>query len=115
MEENQKGEQFRVLDPPNLPRKHVGPNRFKFSVGGLIFGIFLGVGLVAILELAGIRIRHEKDLKELVPALVLVNIPHLNTESEEKHLAMVQWMDFGAVTLLTALLAAGNVYAFFKR
>ena len=63
LEQRQAGEQFRIVDPPSLPKKHIGPNRFKFSLDGLALGIVLGLGIVAILELTDIRIRQEKDLK----------------------------------------------------
>jgi uncharacterized protein involved in exopolysaccharide biosynthesis len=115
LEQRQKGEQFRVLDPPNLPNKHTAPNRFKFSVGGLALGIVLGFGLVALLELSDIRIRQEKDLKALVPVLVLVTIPRLNTQREEKVHKFSRWLDNGAVTIVLTLIALGNVYAFYRR
>jgi succinoglycan biosynthesis transport protein ExoP len=115
LEQRQKGEQFRVLDPPNLPNKHTAPNRFKFSVGGLTLGIVLGLGLVALLELSDIRIRQEKDLKELVPVLVLVTIHRLRTRREEKVHRIARWLDYGAVMLVLTLIAIGNVYAFYRR
>ncbi len=115
LEEKQKGEQFRVLDPPSFPKKHVAPNRFKFSCGGVALGFVLGLGLVAVLELRNIRIWQEKDLKEVVSASLLVSIPHLSTQSEEDKRAIATWLDLGAVTILVTLIAAGNIYAFFRR
>ena len=115
LEERQKGEPFRVLDPPSLPRKRVAPNHFRFSAMGLAAGVVIGIALSAILELTDIRIRHERDLKALVPAHLLVMIPRLDTPKEEKSRAMRQWLDFGAVTAMIVLIAAGNLYAFFKR
>jgi succinoglycan biosynthesis transport protein ExoP len=115
LEQRQEGEQFRILDPPNLPKKHIGPNRFKFSLEGLALGIVLGLGIVALLELTDIRIRQEKDLKALVPSLVLIRIPRLSTKSEENAHTMARWLDFGAVMIMITLIAIGNFYAFFNR
>jgi succinoglycan biosynthesis transport protein ExoP len=115
LEQKQKGEQFRILDPPSWPKKHVGPNRFKFSLGGLVLGIFLGLGIVALLELTDIRIRQEKDLKELVPVPLLISIPRLSTVNEEVAHVTVRWIDFGAVMIVVTLLTVGNLFAFFKR
>ena len=115
LEQRQAGEQFRILDPPSLPKKHIGPNRFKFSLDGLVLGILLGLGIVAILELTDIRIRHEKDFKSLVPSLVLIKIPRLSTTTEETAHAMVRWLDISAVMIMITLIVIGNFYAFFKR
>jgi protein tyrosine kinase modulator len=115
LEERQKGEQFRILDPPSLPNKHLTPNRFKYSVGGLALGIVLGLGIVALLELTDIRVRQEKDIKTLVQVPLLVSIPRLSTQSEEDFHARVRWLEYGAVTIIVTLLAIGNVYAFYRR
>ena len=115
LEQRQAGEQFRILDPPSLPKKHIGPNRFKFSLDGLVLGILLGLGIVAILELTDIRIRHEKDFKSLVPSLVLIKIPRLSTTTEETAHTMVRWLDISAVMIMITLIVIGNFYAFFKR
>lgn len=115
LEQRQAGEQFRILDPPSLPKKHIAPNRFKFSLDGLVLGILLGLGIVAILELTDIRIRQEKDFKALVPSLVLIKIPRLSTTTEETAHTMVRWLDFSAVMIMITLIVIGNCYAFFKR
>ena len=115
LEQRQNGEQFRILDPPSLPKKHVAPNRFKFSLGGLALGIALGFGIAALLELMDIRIRQEKDLKALVPVPLVVSIPRLSTQKEEDAHAMVRWLDFGAVMIMVTLITVGNLYAFFRR
>jgi polysaccharide biosynthesis transport protein len=115
LEQKQKGEQFRILDPPSWPKKHIGPNRFKFSLSGLALGIVLGLAIVALLELTDIRIRQEKDLKELVPVPVLISIPRLSTVNEEGAHVTARWLEFGGVMIVVTLLTVGNLYAFFRR
>jgi capsular polysaccharide biosynthesis protein len=115
LEERQEGEQFRIIDPPSLPKTHLTPNHFRYSLGGVALGIVLGFGMIALLELTDIRIRQERDLKELVPVPVLVSIPHVSTKREEGAHVIVRWLDYGAVTLVVTLLAIGNIYAFYKR
>jgi polysaccharide chain length determinant protein (PEP-CTERM system associated) len=115
LEQRQKGEQFRILDPPNLPKKHIAPNRLKFSIGGMALGIVLGMGMVAFLELTDIRIRPEQDLEALVAIPLLVSIPRLNTQREEHAGVIARWLDFGAVVIMVTLITVGNVFAFFKR
>ena len=115
LEERQKGEQFRILDSPNLPDKHIAPNRFKFSLDGLGLGILLGLAIAAIQEVTDIRVREEKDLKAVLPALVLIRIPRLSTPTEDDVDVMARWLDFSAVMIVITLIAIGNFYAFFKR
>jgi uncharacterized protein involved in exopolysaccharide biosynthesis len=45
LERQQKGQQFRVLDPAYLPEQPSFPNRGMFALAGLGIGILLGVGL----------------------------------------------------------------------
>ena len=44
LQRKQQGEQFRVLDPANLPDKPSFPNRPLFAAGGLGGGLALGLG-----------------------------------------------------------------------
>ena len=94
LEQRQKGEQFRIVDQPSLPNKHIAPNRFRFSLQGVALGIAFGFGIVALLELTDIRVRQEKDLRALVPVPVLVSIPRVRTPSEKTAHAIAQWLDF---------------------
>ena len=40
LEQRQQGEQFRIVDPPSLPKKPSAPNHLWFSLGGLLVGAF---------------------------------------------------------------------------
>jgi succinoglycan biosynthesis transport protein ExoP len=115
LEQRQQGEQFRVIDPPSLPKKPVGPNHLKFSLAGFALGIVLGVGLAALLEQTDVRVRQEKDLKDLVPVRVLVSIPRLRVPGESESRAVGLWLEIGAVTIVFVLMAIGNLYAVYKR
>src|SRR4029079_6734969 len=50
LEKRQKGEQFRILDPANLPSKPEKPNRPLIILFGILGGCGLGVGLAFGLE-----------------------------------------------------------------
>jgi len=115
LEERQKGEQFRLLDPASLPSKHMTPNRFKFSLGGLALGMVLGLGIVAVLELTDVRIRQIKDFQPLVQAPLLVSIPRLSTQSEDDVHVISRRLDYCSLTIICILMAIGNVYAFYMR
>ena len=50
LEKRHEGQQFRIIDAPNFPEKPYSPDRFKFSLLGLVFGIALGIGVTAFVE-----------------------------------------------------------------
>lgn len=62
LEQRQQGEQFRVLDPANLPDEPTFPNPFVFASGGFAVGLLLGLGLAALLEYRDTSLRNERDI-----------------------------------------------------
>lgn len=62
LERRQEGEQFRVMDAPNLPDGPTFPKRGVFVIAGLLAGLGLGLLLVAILEYKDTALRTERDV-----------------------------------------------------
>jgi uncharacterized protein involved in exopolysaccharide biosynthesis len=62
LEQAQQGEQFRVLDPANLPDEPTFPNPFVFAGGGFAAGLFLGLLFAALLEYRDTSLRNERDI-----------------------------------------------------
>ncbi len=114
LEQRQQGEQFRIIDPPSLPKKPSAPNHLWFSLGGLFAGISFGLGLTTILEMTDVRVREERDLAGIVPVGVLVGIPHLSTPGEARSRVFRWWTELGAATALLILIVLGNLYALYK-
>jgi polysaccharide chain length determinant protein (PEP-CTERM system associated) len=114
LQEHQKGQQFRLLDPPSLPLKPSAPNRLMVSFGGLAASTILGVGLAALLEIMNAVVRKEQDLEGIIPAVVLVGIPHLPLSGEDKHKVLFRWLEIGAVSVMGLLILLGNFYTFRK-
>ena len=85
LEKRQQGEQFRVLDPPNLPERPTFPDPILFSAGGLGGGLAIGVGLVVLLEFMKKSIRNEKDVTFYLQMATLVTIPDLDEESSKQN------------------------------
>src|SRR5207302_7358864 len=50
MESREKGEQFRIIDPANLPQKPDKPDRLRIMLMGLVYGCGLGIGGAVALE-----------------------------------------------------------------
>jgi polysaccharide chain length determinant protein (PEP-CTERM system associated) len=62
LEHRQQGEQFRVMDAPNLPDAPTFPNHLLFAGGGLASGLALGLLLAALLEYRDTSLRSENDI-----------------------------------------------------
>ena len=114
LQQRQQGEQFSIIDPPNAPDKPSSPNHLLVSLGGLGFGIVVGFGLIAFLELTNVFVWHERDLEGLVQARVLVDLPRLSSRGEDRIRVLGQWMEVAAAAAIVCLIVAGNLYAFYK-
>lgn len=84
LERRQEGEQFRVLDPPNLPDRPTFPKRPLFAAGGLGAGLALGLGIVVLLEFTKKSIRNDKDVLFYLQMTTLATIPNLDADSERR-------------------------------
>jgi uncharacterized protein involved in exopolysaccharide biosynthesis len=75
LERKQEGEQFRVLDPANLPEKPSFPNRPLFALGGLLGGLGLGIGIAYLLEMQDSSFKTERDVEFALHLPVLAMVP----------------------------------------
>ena len=62
LERRQQGEQFTVMDEPNLPESPAFPKRGVFIAGGLAGGLALGLLVTALLEYRDTALRSERDI-----------------------------------------------------
>ncbi|HVB57947.1 MAG TPA: XrtA system polysaccharide chain length determinant [Candidatus Acidoferrales bacterium] len=84
LERKQEGEQFRVLDPANLPDRPSFPNRPLFAAGGLGGGLVLGVGLALLMEMQNSSMRTERDVEFALRLPVLAIVPAIQPNSSRK-------------------------------
>ena len=86
MELQQQNEQYRVVDPPNLPQKPSYPKRWMFALGGLGGGLLLGLGLALLLEALDKSIRTEHDVHYYLNLRALAMIPVAAIKSQKASL-----------------------------
>jgi len=74
LERRQEGEQFVILDQPNLPDSPDFPKPILFTVGGFGAGLLLGLGIIAILEYKDTALATERDIWEFtkLPTLAVI-------------------------------------------
>ena len=113
LEKQQQGEQFRVLDPPNLPQKPFSPNRLKLDLIGLVAGLMVGMAALAGAEILDDRIHSKEELATIVSAPVLSEIPPLTTAAEESQQVRAEWLQRGALSVMAVLVAAGFASTYF--
>jgi polysaccharide chain length determinant protein (PEP-CTERM system associated) len=79
MEKNKKGEQFRILDPANLPLRPARPNRLMILLVGLASGLAGGVALAFLWDNLDTSFKRGEEIIAYVNLPLLVTIPALIT------------------------------------
>ncbi len=86
LERRQQGEQFKVMDAPNLPDGPSFPKRGVFLGGGLGAGLMLGLLVIAVIEYMDTAVRSESDIFAFtkLPTLAVISIA-ADVVQREKH------------------------------
>jgi succinoglycan biosynthesis transport protein ExoP len=84
MEQEQRGELMRLLNPANLPETPSFPVRWMFAAGGLGAGLALGLGLAMWLELRDKSIRDEQDVMAALELPMLVSMPWIGSDGKAR-------------------------------
>jgi polysaccharide chain length determinant protein (PEP-CTERM system associated) len=114
LEKREEGEQFHIIDPPNMPQKPYWPDRLKFSVLGVLFGTVLALGITALLEIVDGRVNREEDLRNLVAAPVLAGIPLIHTPSEQRQYRRNRALEAAAASVLLMTIPVTTFVTYFR-
>ena len=84
LEQRQKGEQFRVLDPAIPDPKPAAPARVKLFIIALVGSLGLAVGAVMLAEHVDTSFHGVDDLRAFSAVPVLVSIPRIVTATDRR-------------------------------
>src|SRR5258706_11576051 len=79
LEKKQKGEQFQVIDPANLPLSPVKPNRPFILFGGLAAGVLGGLAAAFLWDILDRSFKNSDDLASFIDLPILATIPTIVT------------------------------------
>ena len=82
LEQRQKGEQFRILEPAVTATAPVAPNRPRLLLAGIGLALGLAVGLVILAEQLDSSFHSVDELRAITSFPVLASIPRIVTEGD---------------------------------
>jgi polysaccharide biosynthesis transport protein len=104
---NQQGQQFRLIDPANLPSKPLSPDRPKMAVFGLVGGLFAGAVLAFFMEKKDGSFHSEDDVRVQFAVPLVVGLPLSLTKKQKRMRSFrigLEWLA-GTVVVLAAIAA----------
>jgi polysaccharide chain length determinant protein (PEP-CTERM system associated) len=114
MEIAQQGERFTVVDPPSLPEKPSFPNRLKFCGLGVAFGLALGALVAGLLEMKDDCLHNEKEIKDLLPAPILTEIPVIANEVDVRREKIRMWLGWATTAVVVGAILAGSAVSYLR-
>lgn len=109
---DQQGEQFRLIDPPNLPSKPFTPNRLKIALGGIAAGLAIGGGLAFLIEVKDASLHSEKDLRARFVLPIVMGVPLFISAREKRMRSIKAVMQWCAGTILVLAVLAAEYYVY---
>ena len=106
MEQRQKGEQFRVLEPAVASPKPAAPQRLRLLGMALAVSLGLALGLVFLAEQLDTSFHTLDELRAFTPAPVLASIPRLVSEGDRRRRRRRLQVAAAGVVLGAVVLAA---------
>ena len=110
MEQQQMGEQFRILDPAVPPRVPVGPPRSRLYLLALAVSLAFAAGVVAVAEQADTSFHSVDDLREFSRVPVLASIPQIVTRADRRRRLLRFALGAAAALLMLVMIGGGSWY-----
>jgi hypothetical protein len=84
LERKQVGEQFKELDPAQLPERPFSPKRLQLNALGAAVGLFLGLAVGALLEFRDTTLRTEEHITTILKLPLLATVPVLESMRQRR-------------------------------
>jgi succinoglycan biosynthesis transport protein ExoP len=114
MELLQQGERFRIVDPPSFPERPEFPNRLKFCGMGLGIGLALGLLVAGAFEMMDDRMYDAKDIKKLLPAEVIGEIPAIVNPADADTARRMVWLGWATGAFVFVTILAGSAFSYLR-
>ncbi|MDA8165886.1 MAG: hypothetical protein M0017_12750 [Desulfobacteraceae bacterium] len=115
LERQQKGSQFRILEPANLPDKPVRPNFLLFMLIAAVAGLGIGGGISFLLESFDSSFKDAADLESWLGVPVTCSVPLIRTEKEKRMLRMKSLYWTAAFSVAVLIITSGIVTLWYKQ
>jgi polysaccharide chain length determinant protein (PEP-CTERM system associated) len=109
MEQRQKGERFRILDPAVPSHLPAAPNRLRLFLVSLVLCVGLGAGALILAEMLDTSFHSVNELRAFTSVPVLVSIPRIVTEADRQR-QQRRFRMAAAGAMLGLVLIAGITY-----
>ena len=104
LEAQQKGRQFKIIDPARFPEKPYKPNRPQLVGLAMVIGLFLGLLAIFVTEHMDHSFRDDDELSRFTGKPVLTIIPRFSLKSDEERRARMFRLGLAAGAALGFLL-----------
>jgi polysaccharide chain length determinant protein (PEP-CTERM system associated) len=84
LERKQVGEQFKELDPAQLPERPFSPKRLQLNALGAAAGLLLGLAIGALLEFRDTTLRTEDHVTSILKLPLLATVPVLDSMRQRR-------------------------------
>lgn len=84
LERKQVGEQFKELDPAQVPERPFSPKRLQLNAIGAAVGLFLGFAIGALLEFRDTTLRTEEHITSILKLPLLATVPVLESMRQRR-------------------------------
>jgi len=114
LEKRRQGEQFRMIDPANLPRKPYWPNQLVCSLAGLAGGLVIGLAIAVLLGILNARVYQETELAEFIGSGYVLPLPVMATERELALTHRRRVLEGVAAAILALIIPAITLFNYYK-